>query len=108
MSEQTGQDWHRLARLVIHRRVQLGHQRQTEFADASGLKIRTLNNIENARRTSYDASTIALLEQGLHWAPGSADAVLAGGDPAPHHPEAEATGYELAQNLSDEARAALL
>jgi len=83
MSDQIGEKWQRLARLVTHRRVQLGHASQTEFASASGLKIRTLNNIENARRPGYDPSTIALLEQGLQWQPGSVEAVLAGGDPVP-------------------------
>jgi len=86
MSEQIGEKWQRLARLVTHRRVQLGHASQTEFASASGLKIRTLNNIENARRPGYDHSTIALLEQGLQWQPGSVEAVLAGGDPTPAVP----------------------
>jgi transcriptional regulator with XRE-family HTH domain len=83
MSEQIGEKWQRLARLVTHRRVRLGHASQTEFASASGLKIRTLNNIENARRPGYDPSTIALLEQGLQWQPGSVEAILAGGDPTP-------------------------
>jgi transcriptional regulator with XRE-family HTH domain len=83
MPEQIGEKWQRLARLVVHRRVQLGHASQTEFASASGLKIRTLNNIENARRPGYDHSTIALLEQGLQWQPGSVEAVLAGGEPTP-------------------------
>lgn len=49
----------------------------------SGLSIRTLNNIENARRTSYDGSTVALLERGLQWEPGSVEAILAGGEPTP-------------------------
>lgn len=80
MPEPNGQDWQRLARLVIHRRVELGHARQTGFADASGIKIRTLNNIENARSTGYDPATIARLEQALHWEPGSVEAVLAGGE----------------------------
>jgi len=83
MSDQIGEKWQRLARLVTHRRVQLGHASQTEFASASGLKIRTLNNIENARRPGYDPSTIALLEQGLQWQPGSVEAILAGGEPTP-------------------------
>lgn len=84
MSEPVSNEWQRVARLVIRRRVDLGYHQQSEFASSAGLSIRTLNNIENSRRQSYDGSTIALLERGLEWEPGSIDAILAGGEPAIH------------------------
>lgn len=83
MTGQIGMEWQRLARLVVHRRVELGYRLQKEFTEASGIKIRTLNNIENHRQSSYDAGTIAMLEQGLKWRPGSVDDVLEGGEPTP-------------------------
>lgn len=101
MQENQGRDWHRLARFVVNRRVQLGYRHQKDFAEASGIKIRTLNNIENARRTGYAADTLAMLEQALGWEPGSVDTVLEGGDP--HHPSpgrAPATLDETARLLA--------
>lgn len=74
-------DWGRLAKAVIARRVELGATTRQALAESSGLSARTLSDIENARRTSYDPATLVRLEQALRWPPGSAQAVLAGDDP---------------------------
>lgn len=51
------------------------------FARTSGLSSGTIDNIENHRKTSYDATTLATLEHALGWQPGSVERVLSGLDP---------------------------
>lgn len=72
----------RLGDLVASRRVALGYATQDEFAKAAELHTRTINGIENARR-SAGRSTRAILEAALQWEPGSIRAILEGGDPTP-------------------------
>lgn len=75
---------HRLGQLLIDARVAMGFRRRAEFMRHLGLSHdRTLSDIENARRTNFDPSTIAFLEQSYGWAPGSIGAVLTGGEPTP-------------------------
>lgn len=76
-------DWDRLAALVIARRVELGHKTRAPLVEASGISLRTLGDIENGRRPSYDPATIAALEQALEWAPGSVTSIVNGGEPTP-------------------------
>lgn len=73
------QDWSRLGRYLISRRVQLGYERQADLADAAGVALRTVGTIERGDRVR--ATTLAKIEQALGWKPGSADAVLRGGEP---------------------------
>jgi transcriptional regulator with XRE-family HTH domain len=71
--------WSELAQAVIGRRVELGHHVREAFADASGLSVRTLSDIERARRTSYDPATLARVEQALQWLPDQLHECVAGG-----------------------------
>lgn len=41
----------------------------------------TLDSIEHNRKTSYEPATLAALEDGMGWLPGSVDRVLAGLNP---------------------------
>lgn len=72
-------DWKALAQAAIGRRVELGHHSREAFAKASGISIRTLGDIESARRESYAPETLVRLEKSLQWPPGAVPAVLDGG-----------------------------
>jgi transcriptional regulator with XRE-family HTH domain len=76
-------DWGRLGDAIVTRRVRLGMPIQKQFVDHSQLSQRILSDLERGKRTSYEPSTLARLEQALNWAPGSVQAVLVGGDPQP-------------------------
>jgi transcriptional regulator with XRE-family HTH domain len=97
MAQPNDKDWHRLARMVVSRRVALGYRQRQAFAEQAGLSLRTLDNIEHARRTSYDAATLATLEQALQWEPDSVESILDGGDalPPPATDEAADNDAEL-------------
>ncbi len=74
------EDWRRLADYVVARRVELGMRDRRALAVATGITDRTLGKLENGQRVS--ASTLAVIENELGWAPGSARHVLAGGEPS--------------------------
>lgn len=77
-------DWERLGRLLVARRVELGYKRRAAFARAHNLShTRTIDDMENARRTNYERGTLAEVEQLYGWEPGSIESVLAGGEPKP-------------------------
>lgn len=77
-------EWRRLADLLVQRRIQLGYRQRKDFAEASGLRHdRLLFDLENAKRTNFEAGTLAKFEQLYQWAPGSISAVLNGADPTP-------------------------
>jgi len=69
----------RLGRYAVHRRVELGMRTQREFAARTGLTERVIGKIETGH--SVSKSTYAVLELVLEWKPGSADAVISGGEP---------------------------
>lgn len=74
-------DTQRLAELVVARRVQLGHRRRPAFAEAAGISLRTLSDIETGRRANYDPATLAAVEHALNWQTGSIKHILDGGTP---------------------------
>lgn len=55
--------------------------RRTDFADACGLKSRVIAAIENAERENFSPDTIAAIEAGLGWEPGSAERIRKGQRP---------------------------
>lgn len=73
------QDWSRLGRYLVSRRVELGYERQADLAGAAGVALRTVGTIERGDRVR--ATTLAKIEQALGWKPGSADKILRGGEP---------------------------
>lgn len=86
------ESWARLGRLLIARRVELGYTVRAAFVKAKRLKHgRTVSDLENAKRANFEPATLAQMEQIYEWAPGSIEAVLAGGDPTPL-PAAQASG----------------
>jgi transcriptional regulator with XRE-family HTH domain len=75
-----GEDWRRLADYVVARRVELGMRERRALAAATGVTDRTLGKLENGHRVS--ASTLAVIENELGWAPGSCRRILAGSEPS--------------------------
>ncbi|MEU8613530.1 hypothetical protein AB0C29_36650 [Actinoplanes sp. NPDC048791] len=69
------EQWTDLGQRVVARRVELDLSR-AELAEAAGLALRTLGDIESARRFRYDRTTLAKLEKGLQWTPGSITQIL--------------------------------
>ena len=57
-----------------------GYRNRTDLANSLQFTVRTLADIEHGVRKA-SAGTYAILENKLGWAPGSIDAILAGGEP---------------------------
>ena len=69
-----------LARLVKHNRRMLGMHTQADLADALGLTVKTVGNIERAAKGNYSALTLARLERLFEWPIGAAEKVLETGE----------------------------
>ncbi|OMC08579.1 helix-turn-helix domain-containing protein [Mycolicibacterium fortuitum] len=78
-------DWDRLGRYV---RAARGPRAQAEIAANGGPSDETISKIEQGRwrPTRSVQKTLEKLESGLDWAPGSANAILSGGEPTELHP----------------------
>ena len=95
--------WDRLAEHVTARRAYLGYS-IAQLAAVSGLSTSTVDSLEHARKSSYDPTTLAALEQALRWQAGSAEGVLRGLLPQPQtDPDLEAITAAW-PNLSPGAR----
>lgn len=75
-------DWQRLGEHVIARRTALGYKTRAQLAEASGISVRILGDIETGRRGRFDPKTLAALENALGWTVGSANRVATGGEPS--------------------------
>jgi transcriptional regulator with XRE-family HTH domain len=95
--------WERLGKYVVSRRVQLRYKTRQPFADALGISLRTLGDLETGRREKYEPNTIAALENALGWAAGSVDDIVAGGEPTlnPMRPDAANGATTTADNAAD-------
>lgn len=86
MSEYKPDDWRKLARLLRARRAQLDarYSKRSVFCEETGLNYKLVSDVEGApeTRTTFAPETFALFERAYHWAPGSIESVLGGGDPA--------------------------
>lgn len=75
----------RVGRYVLNRRVALGYIHRIDLANDLPITDRTLADIEHGVREA-SPGTYAVLENKLGWAPGSIDAVRAGGEPVEAQP----------------------
>lgn len=73
-------DWKRLAAAVKAARDER-NLTQVELADATGLSESTIQNLESGREYTRLPTSLARIEEYFRWAPGSAQEVLAGGEP---------------------------
>lgn len=72
--------WKRLGELVRAERSRRW-PRRPDFAEHCGISTRVITAIERFERTNFSPDTIAAIEAGLGWEPGSADRVRAGRRP---------------------------
>jgi hypothetical protein len=80
--------WKRLGEVLEIRRGQLGYgfrQREQFLRDRGGPppSVKTLARLERGERDAYPPATLTRLESLYGYAPGSFEAVLAGGEPVP-------------------------
>jgi hypothetical protein len=80
--------WQRLGRALERRRGELGYgfRQRGRFSREQGggrISIKTISRLEKGERASYPQATIGAAETIYQWAPGSFEAVLQGGEPAP-------------------------
>lgn len=101
---------HRLDRIMNVRRLDLDLDWK-DVADAAGIAIQTLDAVRKGKNRPTER-TQRRIERALQWAPGSIDAVLAGGDPTPiddgHQPDLHAVPNaddERLDRLEEELRA---
>lgn len=69
-----------LAEAVVRRRAEKGIQTQRELAEWAGLSPRLVGEIENGRRKSYRAATLANIDSALSWETGSSAGLLERGE----------------------------
>jgi transcriptional regulator with XRE-family HTH domain len=79
--------WLRLGRMLERRRAELGYgfRQRTRFAKECGggkISVKTISRLEKGERDYYPESTVGTIETIYRWAPGSVEAVLAGGAPS--------------------------
>ncbi len=96
-----GENWQALASAVVRRRVELGHTTRARFVEATGMKARTMGDIETARRTSYDSTTLARLEQALQWEPGTVKQLLGSEPLRPVFADAHEAGHQAGPRTVD-------
>ena len=80
--------WQRLGRALERRRGELGYgfrQRGRFSRERCGgrISIKTISRLEKGERSYYPQATVGAVETIYHWAPGSVEAVLRGGNPDP-------------------------
>lgn len=94
-------DRQRLADALTARRAEL-RITQTVVAERAGVSLATINLMERQGRANYQTVTKAVVEQAVEWAPGSIDALLAGGDATPlNPPDQQAPGVDAVAKLGD-------
>ncbi len=106
----TRQGWTHLGEFVRRERKRR-RLTQAQFADAIGLKPRTISNIERASKDNYDPGTKDAIEIAMGWRIGSVDRVVNGQRPITERaPEDALTERmrELWPLLSPDAREAVL
>ena len=95
--------WKRLGRTIVAERARRKWDRG-DLADATGLSVRLLDDIENGRRRRYKDYTLAVMEAALGWEPGSCEQVVRGGRPTPVPDLVLARVQAAWPHLSDDAR----
>ncbi|MCP3017253.1 hypothetical protein NGM33_28380, partial [Nocardiopsis dassonvillei] len=101
--------WQRLAAKLTERRASLrpDWSERTTFAQDTGLKYRSISDLETGRRANYKPSWLTKVELAYQWQPGSIQRVLDGQEPVPledaHQaaPASEAGAAPLAASASE-------
>jgi DNA-binding Xre family transcriptional regulator len=78
-----------------------------EFATATGLHPRTIEDIENAKRTRFRPTTLAAIEEALSWEPGAIITFVEGGPIRTELDPALRAIHDAWPALNDQDRAAI-
>lgn len=100
MSEQ---GWRRLGEWVTRERGR-NYRTRAQFAAATGVSERVLDDLETGKRTRYTVRTLSSVERSLGWTYGSCLRVVAGGRPLRIQDPQTARMAELWPMLSPEVR----
>lgn len=73
-------DWRRTGARILIERARRWPNRG-DFADATGLSRRVLEDLETGRRATYAPATLAAVEVTLSWEPGSCTRIAEGLEP---------------------------
>lgn len=79
-----------------------------DFANATGLSVSLIDDIENGRRERYRDSTLSAIEAALGWQPGSARRITEGGQPRLMTDELLGRLHIIWPRLSSDARRILV
>lgn len=105
----TGQQWRALGAEIKRRRVALGLSQQ-QLADAAGIGVNTVGNIESEDKARREL-TLADICAALGWTRDSYLSILEGSNPTLAEPEVEpeddALRYERPDDMDDESWAEL-
>ncbi len=78
--------WSEAAEAIVSRRVELGMRSRRKFAEATGLTVKTLGELERVERTTFERSTLAAVEHALKWSPGTIQGLVDSSPATPAHP----------------------
>lgn len=99
--------WKRFGELVRAERSRRWPRRQ-DFAAHCGISVRVITAVERYERTNFSPDTLAAIEAGLGWEPGSSDRVRAGRRPLRREDPGLAELRALWPRLSPDSRRMLL
>jgi hypothetical protein len=74
----TDEGWRRLGSRILSERSRRWRTRD-EFATATGLSARLLDDLETGRRDNYQDETLSAVEVALGWMPGTSRRIVQGG-----------------------------
>lgn len=101
------QGWIKLG-VMLRRRRKTRRMNQAQFAEATGISLTNVSNIERGAVSGYDPTTVDLIEQEMGWHSGSVDSVVGGGEPFPKDDPAMARLRTVWERLTPAAREALV
>jgi len=99
--------WERLGAAIVAERSRRWRTR-AGLAHASGVSVRVIGDLERARRTNYQDTTLGAVEGALGWEVGTCQRIVAGGRPAHNHDPMMVRLLAIWPFLSDDARAMLV
>ncbi|MFA5711736.1 helix-turn-helix domain-containing protein, partial [Mycolicibacterium sp.] len=62
--------WQRVGHTVRRARIDIGFTNRENFAEACGVSVRVLSDLESGTRSNFSERVLSRLEEGLGWAPG--------------------------------------
>lgn len=99
--------WPRAGERIRTARTRAGYRTTQEFADATGLSYRTINDLETGRRSTFTYRVLDRVEAELGWAEGSIQRIVDGRREVRHDDQLRRI-QDLWPRLDRQARAMLV